>query len=378
MRKKKILIFHTALATYRVDVFNALNELYDVEVVFLMKDLWYYKMNQNELIAQSNFKISYLLKGPQYKGRMFRLGVYRKIKKVRPDFIFSYEYSFTTQYLILLKRLGLIDQKIGTFVDDSMDISQNIQSKTRSIARQKGVKHIDYFVLLSKDVATFYKDAFKLKENQIIISPIIQSPARLRQNMDRMKLIAEDYILKYKLKGKKVLLYVGRLVEVKALPLFLNTIRNLIRDHSDVSLVFVGDGVELESLQSIVKEYNLDERVYFVGEFQGAELHAWYLTASGLFLSSTTETFGAVVNEALIFGMPVFCSNLAGISSWIKPEHGLVFDPLNKKDTIEKLNLFLAKIDVVNSVELNDKPCLMDFSTEKFNKEWAKLELNIE
>jgi len=373
MKKKKILIFHTALATYRVDVFNALNELYDVEVVFLLRNLWYYEMNQDELLERSNFKISYLLKGPRYKGRMFRLGVYRKIREMKPDVIFSYEYSLTIQYLILLKQMGLINQKIGTFVDDSMDISKNIQSKARSIARQKGVKHLNYFVLLSKEVSQFYQDTFNLKKNQIIVSPIIQSPARLRQNMDRLKLIAEDYIQKHRLKGKKILLYVGRLVEVKSLPLFLNTIHTLLQSNEDLSFVFVGDGSELALLQTIVKDKNLHDKVFFVGEYQGLELHAWYLAASGLVLPSTTETFGAVVNEALIFGLPVFCSSLAGVSSWIKPEHGIVFNPLNKKETQDKLESFLQKIEPIDNIDLSSKKCLMDFSIEKFNKEWQKL-----
>ena len=374
MIKKKILIFHTALATYRVDVFNALNELYDVEVVFLLNNLWYYEMNQDELLSQAKFKISYLLKGPRYRGRMFRFGVYKKIRKVKPDIVFSYEYSLTIQYLIILKQIGLIQQKIGTFVDDSLDISKNIQSKARSIARQKGVKHLNYFVLLSKEVSQFYQDTFFLKENQIIVSPIIQNPERLRQNMDQLKLISEDYIEKYKLSNKKVLLYVGRLVEVKALPLFLNTICTLLQNQKDLLFVFVGNGSELISLQNIVDEKNLKNKVFFVGEYQSAQLHAWYLAASGLVLPSISETFGAVVNEALIFGLPVFCSSLAGVSSWIKPEHGMVFNPFNKIETIDKLNLFFQNIDPVDNIDLSNNKCLMDFSIEKFNNEWYKLE----
>lgn len=374
MSKKKVLIFHTALATYRVDVFNALNELYDVEVVFLLKNLWYYKMNQEELLKQSHFKISYLLKGPKYKGRMFRFGVYRKIKEVKPDIIFSYEYSLTTQYLILLKQLGLVNQKIGTFVDDSIDICKNIQSRTRSIARQKGVKHLDYFVLLSKEVSQYYQNTFNLDKNRLIVSPIIQSPERLRRNLTEIKTIAEGYIEKYSLRGKKVLLYVGRLVEVKSLPLFLNTILPVLQSNKNRAFVFVGEGSEREALQAIVEDNNLQDKVFFVGEYQGSDLYAWYLAASVLVLPSTTETFGAVVNEALIFGLPVYSSSLAGVSSWIKPEHGLVFNPLNSTETIDKLNILLQRIEPMNDIELSQKKCLMDFSIEKFNEEWKKLE----
>lgn len=173
-------------------------------------------MNQDELRSQSNFKISYLLHGPRYKSRMFRFGVFNKIRKVKPDIILSYEYSLTTQYLILLKQLGLINQKLGTLVDDSMDICYNVQSKVRLKARNFAVKKLDYLVLLSNEVAQFYKDTFNLDKNRLIVSPIIQQPEKLRRNASALESFAEKYVQTYNLKDKKVLLYVGRLVEVKA------------------------------------------------------------------------------------------------------------------------------------------------------------------
>ncbi len=374
MKKKKVLVFHSALATYRVDQFNALNELYDVEVVFLLKNLWYYKMNQDELLSQSNFKISYLLKGPRYKGRMFRFGVYNKIRKIKPDIILSYEYSLTTQYLILLKQMGLINQKIGTLVDDSMDICYNVQSKIRLKARNHAVKHLDYLVLLSDEVLQFYKHTFNLDENQLIVSPILQQPEKLRRNASVLELIADKYVQNYNLKDKKVLLYVGRLVEVKALPLFIRTIKTILESEDDLLLILIGDGIEKEKLKALVKETDLEDKVLILGEYQGEELHGWYLSASGLVLPSIWEPFGAVINEALIFGVPVFCSSLAGASSWIKEEHGMIFNPLSTLDTQDRFKSFIKRIEVVDKIDLDDKKCLMDFSIDKFNKEWGKLE----
>lgn len=374
MKKKKVLIFHSALATYRVDQFNALNELYDVEVVFLLKNLWYYKMNQDELLSQSNFKISYLLIGPRYKGRMFRFGVYRKIRKLKPDVILSYEYSLTTQYLILLKRMGLINQKIGTLVDDSMDICYNVQSKIRLKARNYAVKHLDYLVLLSDEVSQFYKETFNLDKNQLIVSPILQQPEKLRRNARGLELIADKYVQTYNLKNKKVLLYVGRLVEVKALPLFIRTIKTILEEEKDLLLILIGDGAEKEKLKHHVKESNLVDKVLILGEYQSEELHGWYLSASGLVLPSIWEPFGAVINEALIFGLPVFCSSLAGASSWIKEEHGMIFNPLSSQDTQDRLKLFIKRIEAVDNTNLDNKKCLMDFSIDKFNREWIKLE----
>ena len=60
-KKQKMLIFHPVLATYRIDQFNFLNEMYDLEVVFLFDQMWNFNIDQNKITDQCKFKTSYLL-----------------------------------------------------------------------------------------------------------------------------------------------------------------------------------------------------------------------------------------------------------------------------------------------------------------------------
>ncbi len=373
MKKKKILIFHQWLAPYRVDQFNALSQLYDLEVTFLFDNLVYDKFNQNALLSQCNFKISYLLKGPQSKSRVFRHGIYKKIKKSQPDIILSYEYSFTTQYLIMLKSLRMINQKLGSLVDDSLDICYHTRSRIRFLARKIALKHLDYLVLLSSEVSQYYKDTFNLKEQQVVISPILQLPEKMRKDEIGLENIAKNYLQKYTLKGKKVLLFVGRIAPEKAIPQFLNNIYKILRDNDNLVFIIVGEGKELDILKSIIEDKKLGDKVIFVGKYEGQELHAWYLCGSGLVLPSISETFGAVVNEALIFGIKVLCSQLAGASSLITPDNGLIFDPLDKNDTEEKMNSFLVEMEPIDDICMAHSPSLMAHHPDDFVKEWMKL-----
>lgn len=73
-QKKKILMFHPSLAPYRIDQFNSLNELFDLTVVFLFDNIWNNNMDQERLLSQCSFKISYLLKGPSRKGGKYSSG----------------------------------------------------------------------------------------------------------------------------------------------------------------------------------------------------------------------------------------------------------------------------------------------------------------
>ena len=373
MRKKKILMFHQVLGTYRIDQFNLLNELFDLEVVYFYDSMQGLKINQKILEEQCNYRFSYFLRGIKYGDRVFRFGMYKKIRQAKPDIIMSYEYSLATQYLLLLRSLGLIRQKIATMVDDSLDMCHNVQTKARELVRNQTVKKLDFLVVMSDEVARFYRKRFGLNEQQVIVSPILQLTERLRKEPDKIEIYAQNYVEKYNLSGKKVLLFVGRFVSAKALPLFLTNISSILHERNDTRLVLVGEGPEKEALITITKEKNMDDKVIFAGKYQSQELYGWYLSASGLVLSSISETFGAVVNEALIFGLPVLCSQLAGASSIINAENGLIFDPLDKEDTVQKLNSFMEKMKVVDDVSLTNKPPLIEDFRDDFRKEWKKL-----
>jgi len=372
-KKKKMLIFHPVLATYRIDQFNFLNEIYDLEVVFLFDQMWNFKMDQNKISEQCKFKCSYLLSGPQYKNRLFRFGMYKKIKQIKPDIILGYEYSFTTQYLLLLKKLGIIKQRVGSFIDDSLDICLNVQSKARKYARNNSVNRLDFLVVMSGEVADFYCVNFNLEQENVIISPILQFPERLRRNPEIIEDIAKDYMIDYNLKGKKVLLFVGRFIPEKALDLFIKTASNFFREKDDCLFIIVGEGSESENLKSIVIDEKLVDKVLFPGKFQFEKLYAWYLTSSGFVLPSLSETFGAVVNEALIFGLTVLCSKYAGASSLINTFNGHIFNPLDKSETLYKLELFYNQINPVDEVSLANKPSLIDDHRNNLIKEWGKL-----
>ncbi|HBC39480.1 MAG TPA: glycosyl transferase family 1 [Porphyromonadaceae bacterium] len=373
MPKKKMLIFHQVLATYRIDQFNLLNELFDLEVVYLYDSMQGLKINQKILEEQCNFRFSYFLRGIKYGDRVFRFGIYKKVRQAKPDIIMSYEYSLATQYLLLLRSLGLIHQQIGTMVDDSMDMCHNVQSKARELVRNRTVKRVDFLVVMSHEVARFYRYKFSLDEQQIIVSPIVQLTERLRKEPDRVEAYAQNHVEKHNLRGKKILLFVGRFVPAKALPLFLNNISSILQERVDTRLVLVGEGAEKEALNTIIKEKNIEDKVLFPGKYQAQELYGWYTSASGFVLPSLFEPFGAVVNEALIFGLPVLCSRLAGATCLINTENGLIFDPSDKEDTVQKLNSFMEKMKVVDDVSLTNKPPLIEDFRDDFRKEWKKL-----
>lgn len=372
MSKKKLLIFHPALAPYRVDQFNSIARMFDLHIVFIFDNVWNHKFDQSKLQKQLTFDYSFLLIGPRYKGRVWRFGMLGKIRKLKPDVIIGYEYSFTTLYLILLKKLGVIKQKIGSTIDDSLEISHNIQSGMRGWARSFSVKNLDYLILLSEDIASFYHNKFGFDRKNIIVSPIFQDPQRLRKNVDKLIPIAKDYFAKFNLRDKKVLLFVGRFIPEKGLLNLVEIITPILAGNPQYVLVLVGDGVEREKVEEIIERKGLKESIVLPGRYEGDNLLAWYPCASGFILPSFYEPFGAVVNEALIFGLRVFCSQFAGSSYLTSPPEDSLFNPNNVDESRTKLKAFLDSLALKQTIDDTLPPVRMRIDYSHAFDGWKK------
>jgi glycosyltransferase involved in cell wall biosynthesis len=370
--KKKLLIFHPALAPYRVDQFNAIARMFDLHIVFIFDNVWNHKFDQSKLQKQLTFNYSFLLIGPRYKGRVWRFGMLGKIREFKPDVVIGYEYSFTTLYLILLKRLGIIKQKIGSAIDDSLEIANNVQSGIRERSRSFSIKHLDYLVVLSDEVSKFYQKKFSVDPKRIIVSPLLQDPDRMRKNPGALAKIANGHFAKHNLKGKKVLLFVGRFIPEKGLLNLVEIISPILKDNPHLALVLVGDGVEKEKVEMLIQKNDVRDSVVLPGRYEGDELLAWYLCASGFILPSVFEPFGAVLNEALIFGLRVFCSQFAGSCYLTTAGEDYIFNPHNMEESRLKLAQFLSSLSEKHHIDEVLAPVRMKTSYTEIYQEWKE------
>jgi glycosyltransferase involved in cell wall biosynthesis len=177
---------------------------------------------------------------------------------------------------------------------------------------------------------------------------------------------ANQNIRDYNLKNKKVILFVGRLVEVKNLPFLLDVVAQL--KTTDWVLVIVGNGILMDELKAQGVGLGISDKVLFVGRKEGAELYSWYTFAQMLVLQSTSEKFGAVVNEALLGGCRVLCSELAGASSLINSANGKIFSPYNHNEFLNAIETTLCEVEFTPSEIHTVRENKMPFSfNEKIN-----------
>ncbi len=362
--KKKLLVFHPALAPYRVDFFNELSTAFNTSFYFNLYNVSDQKFDQNVLKAKCLFNINYLNNGFEILGRSIRFGALGVIKREKPDVILCSEYGLLT-FLALFYRLILNSSvDIYTMSDDS--IENSIQRKgLRKFFRNSLSKKIDGVILPSVEVCDWFEKNVSKKPNLLLL-PVIHSEVCFRTELELSLNISNALRNEYNLTNKKVILFVGRLVDVKNLSFLLNVFSQLKND--DTKLVLVGGGDLKNDLKILTAKLNISNNVIFTGRKEGLDLYAWYNVANVFVLPSTYEPFGAVVNEALLSGCTVFCSKLAGASSLINKHNGNVFDPYNEADLLSCLIDELEKVRLVKGDIVSMKDSKMPFTfTSKVN-----------
>ena len=140
-------------------------------------------------------------------------------------------------------------------------------------------------------------------------------------------------------RGHLQMLYVGQLIPRKRVDLLLQAFSQL--DVPSAHLRLIGQGPEDKTLQALAARLGIADRVGFSASMPNAETVAAMADADVLVLPSRFDGWGAVVNEALMVGTPVICSNRCGASDVIENgRNGYVFEAGNAPALLERLRSF--------------------------------------
>lgn len=136
-----------------------------------------------------------------------------------------------------------------------------------------------------------------------------------------------------------IILSIGRLVPWKGFKMLIKIMPELIKEHNFARLVIVGDGPEMETLETIKNNLGLQNKVYLVGKKSQEELKT-YLAAADMFVLNTGyEGFSHQILEAMAAGVPVVTTNAGGNPEMIKQgENGFMVkynDELNLAEAIK-------------------------------------------
>jgi glycosyltransferase involved in cell wall biosynthesis len=130
------------------------------------------------------------------------------------------------------------------------------------------------------------------------------------------------------LAGKRVVLFVGRLVETKAGGVLVSAFARLAAEDPSVHLLFVGDGPRRAAWQAQA-DRECAGRATFVGHVELSKVAAYHQLAELFVLPSIHEVWGLAINEAALAGLPLVVSSACGAAVDLVEEgvNGHVVEP---------------------------------------------------
>ena len=170
----------------------------------------------------------------------------------------------------------------------------------------------------------------------------------------------------------KIILCVGRFSDsLKRVDRMLKVFSLVLKEQPDAKLVLVGDydfSMHIpedspETIQQLLDGYNFPaESIRFVGEQSNIELY--YKKASLLLLTSESEGFCLVLNEAGVFGLPSALFRIPGLEDLITDgENGFIVEQDDFNSMASKIIKLLANPKLCH--EMGKKAQIM---AERFNK----------
>lgn len=206
-----------------------------------------------------------------------------------------------------------LKQKINVplvITEHSSAIIQSKLNKKVFETAKKAYGSADAVLAVSPSLVKVIEDRFKIKLRYI-------------PNIVDVKIFDYEPIKRTK-DGAFRFISVGNLIFSKRIDLIIKAFKKVFNSVPNVNLVIFGEGVERLSIEKLIREYGLQNRIKLMGT-QPRAIIAEELKCSDCFvLPSRFETFGVAYVEALATGVPVIATKCGGPECFVHGRNGLL------------------------------------------------------
>jgi len=209
---------------------------------------------------------------------------------VRSNLVFSFMKFFSKRKIIISERnYSKIQYE-----------TQNFKNKIMNFLIKVLYKQADIIIPISNGIKESLVRDYNLDKNKI---KTIYNP----QNIDFIKKHqASNTNFKFK-SDIKYFITLGRLILQKDHKLMIEAFQKVNIKNPNTNLIILGEGPMQNTLTSLIKELNLEQKVHLLG-FQEDPFS--YLKQADIFVfSSKFEGFGNVLVEAMACGLPIVSTN---------------------------------------------------------------------
>lgn len=212
----------------------------------------------------------------------------------------------------------------------------------------EGIKYDEFktIIFVSKKACKTFIDLFPHMKDKVIFCNNLVDYKKIRK-------LSEEIITQEK--EGYTFVNVGRHDEMqKKLTRIIDVAKILKKDNLDFKILFIGEGKDTEQYKTLVKEYELEENIKFLGVKKNP--YPYIKLADTVILTSDYEGYPVVFLEALILNKPIITTNVADATEDINNKFGKVLEK-------DENDIYIAMKDfIINGYEIKEK-----FNPKEYN-----------
>jgi len=151
--------------------------------------------------------------------------------------------------------------------------------------------------------------------------------------------VPEKVVDRFAARTRPAILTVGQLIQRKGMDKLIEASGRLKAQGHAFSLTLIGSGPDRDRLADLAREHGVTDFEILPDQPQ-AVLNEFYRSADVFVFPTMEDVWGLVVNEAIWAGLPVLCSKYAGCAPEVAPE-AQVFDPMEPESFDAALKLLI-------------------------------------
>lgn len=193
------------------------------------------------------------------------------------------------------------------------------------------------------------------------------------------------YRKKHNLKGKLVILAVGRLVYKKGFKYLIKAMPDIIKKHPNATLLIGGDGDLMQNLKALARKLGIEKNVIFLGNINRNEIIYYYNLADIMVAPSIVDKKGnadggpVVSFESMACSKPQVVSNILGVANYIEDGIGGYKVPPKSTKALKGaiIKLLSSRRLRLRMGQANRKLATTNFSTKSVGEKYTEIFENV-
>jgi len=172
----------------------------------------------------------------------------------------------------------------------------------------------------------------------------------------------------------RVILSIGRLVPWKGFRMLIKIMPELLRKNPFYRLVIIGSGPEKKGLENMIKNMNLQKKVYLIDKMEREKIKIFFSSADVFVLNTFYEGFSHLIIEAMALGVPVITTNVCGNPEIVEQgENGFLVKFNDDHNLVEAINTITNDNEIKEFFINNGRKTASRLTTKKMIDETVSI-----